>query len=119
VRGLRPEWRGDTFVHVGGVRQMGKGLLVMQVYTPVVDGMVMATRLMSGTVVAGDPVGSFLSTWATYTRSWMVFLIIIALVLGYVLYVIGHREGWSHMKGALAGAFFVYIAIAIIPSLFS
>jgi hypothetical protein len=67
---------------------------------------------------ADDPVTTFFKTWSGHAAGWMPYLIIIAAVLGFVLYTIGHNRGWAHMREALAGGVLVMVIIALAPTLF-
>lgn len=66
-----------------------------------------------------DPVGTFFHTWSGNAAGWMPYLIIIAAVIGYICFTIGHHRGWSHMREALAGGVLVMVIIALAPTLFS
>ena len=65
-----------------------------------------------------DPVSGFFTQWDTRAQSWMPHILVIAAVLGFILYTIGHHRGWAHMREALAGGLFVMLVIALAPTLF-
>lgn len=65
-----------------------------------------------------DPVTAFFKTWAGNAQGWMPYLLILAAVIGFIVYTVGHQRGWEHMRGALAGGVLVMVIIALAPTLF-
>jgi len=65
-----------------------------------------------------DPITGFFKTWAGNAQGWMVYLIILCAVFGFIMFTVGHQRGWSHMREALAGGVLVMVIIALAPTLF-
>ncbi len=68
--------------------------------------------------VVADIVTNTLTTWAATFQSWMKYLMIIAVVIGFILFLTGHRSGWAHMRESLIAGIFVFVVIGLIATFF-
>lgn len=61
--------------------------------------------------VNGDPFCAKLQTYAGWAPGWLQYVGIIGVIIGLVMGIIGHRQGWDHMRATVTA---VVVASAII-----